>query len=303
MSSRSFGAQGPSVPHLNTGEVSDLRRDVEAGFVALEAEVGDLTDLDTTHKADLVGALNELFVGGVIGDHADGGANKHDATEIDYERDDPSKKNIQAASDTVELALTDLDDAIGAISTLTTSTQASAVAAINEIDGQYQALIANNASDSTAAGADADEHVFDRDAILSANKLKARDILEIEALVEFTGTQAGNNGCDIKLKLTDGNSGVPQTLATVVMDDADQNDWVLIRARIQLRAAAGSSATVEVDKLLKGATTKTVTRTNGLTIDLTASQTASLTVQYDGVDAGNTATLRSLIMKAGHGAA
>lgn len=42
--------------------------------------------------------------------HTDGGANKHDATEIDYERVDGSKKDIQAASDAVETALTDLDD-------------------------------------------------------------------------------------------------------------------------------------------------------------------------------------------------
>lgn len=42
--------------------------------------------------------------------HTDGGASKHDATEVDYERVDGSKKDIQAASDDVETALTDLDD-------------------------------------------------------------------------------------------------------------------------------------------------------------------------------------------------
>lgn len=47
--------------------------------------------------------------------HLDGTASKHDATEIDYERGDGSKKNIQAASDDAEAALTDLDDAIGAL--------------------------------------------------------------------------------------------------------------------------------------------------------------------------------------------
>lgn len=56
----------------------------------------------------------------VVGDpaltaHLDGGISKHDASEIDYERVDGSKKNIQAASDAVESALTDLDDAIGAL--------------------------------------------------------------------------------------------------------------------------------------------------------------------------------------------
>lgn len=37
MSSVSFGTQGPAIPHLSTGEVADLRRDVEAGFVEIEA--------------------------------------------------------------------------------------------------------------------------------------------------------------------------------------------------------------------------------------------------------------------------
>lgn len=45
-----------------------------------------------------------------INAHENGGANKHDATEVDYERTDGSKKDIQAASDDVETALTDLDD-------------------------------------------------------------------------------------------------------------------------------------------------------------------------------------------------
>ncbi len=47
--------------------------------------------------------------------HLNGAASKHDATEIDYERLDGSKKNIQASSDDVETALTDLDDSIGSL--------------------------------------------------------------------------------------------------------------------------------------------------------------------------------------------
>ena len=50
---------------------------------------------------------------GTLSGHLDGGANKHDASEVDYERADGSKKNILAASDDVESALTNLDDAIG----------------------------------------------------------------------------------------------------------------------------------------------------------------------------------------------
>lgn len=53
--------------------------------------------------------------GSTLDAHLNSGANKHDATEIDYERLDGSKKNIQASSDDVENALTDLDDAIGSL--------------------------------------------------------------------------------------------------------------------------------------------------------------------------------------------
>lgn len=42
--------------------------------------------------------------------HVNGGPNKHDASEVDYERADESKSDIQASSDNVETALTDLDD-------------------------------------------------------------------------------------------------------------------------------------------------------------------------------------------------
>lgn len=45
-----------------------------------------------------------------LSSHLDGGTSKHDATEIDYERVDGSKVDIQAASDSVESAITDLDD-------------------------------------------------------------------------------------------------------------------------------------------------------------------------------------------------
>jgi hypothetical protein len=63
-------------------------------------------------------AISAEELAGVAGDlsaHLDGGANKHDASEIDYERADIDRKNIDAASDDVEAALSDLDDAIGAL--------------------------------------------------------------------------------------------------------------------------------------------------------------------------------------------
>lgn len=48
--------------------------------------------------------------GAALDSHLDGGASKHDASEVDYEQVDGSKKDIQASSDDVENALRDLDD-------------------------------------------------------------------------------------------------------------------------------------------------------------------------------------------------
>lgn len=78
----------------------------------------------TTGMQVTTGDTGELFVytgaawdnqSGTLAAHLNGGASKHDASEIDYERADGSKKFIQAASDDVESAITDLDDAIAAI--------------------------------------------------------------------------------------------------------------------------------------------------------------------------------------------
>lgn len=63
-------------------------------------------------------AISAEELAGVAGDlseHLDGGANKHDASEIDYERDNLDKKNIDDLSVDVEAALSDLDDAVGAL--------------------------------------------------------------------------------------------------------------------------------------------------------------------------------------------
>ncbi len=49
-------------------------------------------------------------------DHLNSDPSKHDADQIDYERVDGNKKNIQPTSDSVEPALSDLDDAIGSLS-------------------------------------------------------------------------------------------------------------------------------------------------------------------------------------------
>lgn len=70
-----------------------------------------------------------------ITSHTSGGASKHDATEVDYERTSGSRKNIQPATADVEGALTDLDDALAARSGLATTDKTTFVAAINEVRG------------------------------------------------------------------------------------------------------------------------------------------------------------------------
>jgi len=79
-------------------------------------EVYDLKDVPTEL------AINRGVMGVIDADqattlagHLNDSASKHDADQIDYERADGSKKNIQASSDNVETALTDLDDAIGSL--------------------------------------------------------------------------------------------------------------------------------------------------------------------------------------------
>jgi hypothetical protein len=49
------------------------------------------------------------FTSGGLDEHLDGGPSKHDASEIDYEKDDLEKTDISSSSDNLESAVTDLD--------------------------------------------------------------------------------------------------------------------------------------------------------------------------------------------------
>lgn len=73
----------------------------------LNTVIGGVVDASTADVA--LAAKNSIDT------HLNGGASKHDANEIDYERLDANKKNIAAASDDTEAAISDLDDAIGAL--------------------------------------------------------------------------------------------------------------------------------------------------------------------------------------------
>ena len=113
--------------------VDGSKVDIQAASDDVELALTDLDDRklsrlgNNTMGADLDMGTNAITnVGNVDGrdvsadgtaldTHLNGGASKHDATEIDYERVDGSKKNIQASSDDLEAATTDLDDAIGSL--------------------------------------------------------------------------------------------------------------------------------------------------------------------------------------------
>lgn len=127
------GASKHDANEIDYERVDGSKVDIQAASDELEAAVTDLDDTklsvagNNTMTADLDMGTNAITnVGNVDGrdvsadgstldGHLDGGASKHDATEIDYERLDGSKKNIQASSDDTESAITDLDDAIGAL--------------------------------------------------------------------------------------------------------------------------------------------------------------------------------------------
>lgn len=75
-----------------------------------------------------------------IDDHVADASGAHADTAISYTRADGSKKNIDAASDTVGAAINDLDDKTGALSGLTTTDKTSVVAAINEVRASVPSL-------------------------------------------------------------------------------------------------------------------------------------------------------------------
>lgn len=92
-------------------------------FLSVRIGTSNLEIKETTGAFDF-GAANLTNVGTVDGrdvsadgaaldGHIDGGANKHDASEVDFEDTAASAKNLAAGS--VEAALTSLDDAIGAL--------------------------------------------------------------------------------------------------------------------------------------------------------------------------------------------
>ena len=108
--------------------------------------------------------------------HENGGPSKHAGTEIDYSRLDASKKNIQATSDDVESALSDLDDAVGTLNQGTNYTATDATAVGSHLDAIDTAL-------ATAGGTEFADDVFRVTGNLDATKKVA---LEADGLTTAT---------------------------------------------------------------------------------------------------------------------
>ncbi len=92
---------------IKVGSLSGDPANPEVGFIYFNTSTGSFRLFENGQF--------RVISAEAIEDHLDGTASQHDATEIDYERGDGSKKNIQAASDDLEASTTDLDDAIGAL--------------------------------------------------------------------------------------------------------------------------------------------------------------------------------------------
>jgi hypothetical protein len=90
------------------------------------------------HINEVVASVDEK--GGLIDDHLGAGPGKHHSLQCEYSRADVSRKNIHPDSDDVALALNDLDDSTGKLTTLTTTVKTSNVGAINELDGEIGVL-------------------------------------------------------------------------------------------------------------------------------------------------------------------
>jgi hypothetical protein len=146
--------------------------------------VTQAVDLDTV-ESDLAGHLN-------------GGANKHDASEVDYERLDGSKKNIQAASDDIESAVTDLDDAIGALAATPTNytpTDAGIVADhLAAIDGAIGVASGANTSLSNLTTTDINQSLIPTSTSVSLGTNAASEhwnLGYIDRIIMGQGTQKG----------------------------------------------------------------------------------------------------------------
>lgn len=132
----------------NANSEFDFTDDINVtGNIAVSGTVDgvDVSTLGTT-----VGTIDTT-----LSAHLNGAASKHDATEIDFEKNDGSKNVIQASSDDVESALDDLDEGIGNRTYTNDNYVAdgqSITASIDALDTQVGAFAASNHNQNTDTG-------------------------------------------------------------------------------------------------------------------------------------------------------
>jgi hypothetical protein len=98
----------PDKVKLNTIE-TNAKDDQNASEVPYDNTTSDLAATNVQAAVDELDSRLDS-VDGDTTDHLDGGPSKHSADQVDYERNDIDKVDIQAASNDVESALTDLDN-------------------------------------------------------------------------------------------------------------------------------------------------------------------------------------------------
>lgn len=198
--------------------------------------------------------------------HLNGGASKHDATEIDYERADGSKKNIQASSDDVENALTDLDEAIGTLNQGTNYTAVDATAVGSHLDAIDDALgsISSDASGVTYTpsvltdwNSDADPGNVDGALDQLAQRVDDNEIA-ISSNSSSISTNAGNisaNTSDIAdLRTTQGTSDGDTNLGTFTGSTISDN--VSVKSALQELETAHEITDGLIDTHLNGGASK-----------------------------------------------
>lgn len=197
----------------SASRANEIRNFLSGMVTALRNGIGsdELSDLSTTDQTSIIAAVNELHAMiQVIDPDATGGVT---ADEVAYERLDASKKNVLAASDDVEAALTDIDDAVGALADLNTTDQASVVAAINEVE-----------SDAAAAQVDADAAQVDATQALAnaATAQAAVDAVEAQVGVTILAslTTTDKTGLQPAINEVDASAAAAQVDATQALADA-----------------------------------------------------------------------------------
>ncbi len=117
---------------IKVGELASAPSNPEVGFIYFDTTSGTFQMYEN-------GGFHEISAE-ALSDHLDGTASQHDASEIDYEEADGNKLNIQAASDDVEAAITDLDQAIGTLNQGSNYTAGDATAVGSHLDAIDDAL-------------------------------------------------------------------------------------------------------------------------------------------------------------------